>query len=143
MNKEVERVVLNIDNKSAISLCKNLVHHDMSKHIDTKYHYIWQCVEESKIKANYIYTHDQLAYFDQIFESAEILGDARKNKRSSCKNEHIMLKQAIVSNDNQHRYGVVCVCACVLNQCRIWVASCNAVLEARSFARRLCLLWFA
>jgi hypothetical protein len=40
MNEEPERVVLNIDNKSAISLCKNLVHHDMSKHIDTKYHYI-------------------------------------------------------------------------------------------------------
>jgi hypothetical protein len=45
MNKEEERVVLNIDNKSAISLCKNPVHHDRSKHIDTKYHYIREYVE--------------------------------------------------------------------------------------------------
>jgi hypothetical protein len=28
-----------IDNKSAIALCKNPVHHDRSKHIDTKFHY--------------------------------------------------------------------------------------------------------
>jgi hypothetical protein len=40
MNEEHERVVINIDNKSAISLCKNPVHYNMSKHINTKYHYI-------------------------------------------------------------------------------------------------------
>jgi hypothetical protein len=61
MNKEEERVVLNIDNKSAISLCKNPVHHDKSKHIDTKYHYIREYVEESKIEVNYVCTDDQLA----------------------------------------------------------------------------------
>jgi hypothetical protein len=61
INKEKERVVLNIDNKSAISLCKNPVHHDRSKHIYTKYHYIWKCVEESKIEVNYVCTDDQLA----------------------------------------------------------------------------------
>ena len=60
-NREAEQVVLNIDNKSAISLCKNPVHHDRSKHIDTKYHYIRQCVEESKIEVNYVCTNDQLA----------------------------------------------------------------------------------
>jgi hypothetical protein len=54
-------VVFNIDNKSAISLCKNLVHHDRSKHIDTKYHCIRECVEESKIEVNYVCTDDQLA----------------------------------------------------------------------------------
>jgi hypothetical protein len=61
MNKEEEWVVLNIDNKSAISLCKNPVHHDRSKHIDTKYHYIRECVEESKMEVNYVCTDDQLA----------------------------------------------------------------------------------
>jgi hypothetical protein len=62
MNKEEERVVLNIYNKSAISLCKNPVHHDRSKHIDTKYHYIRECVKENKIEVNYVCTDDdQLA----------------------------------------------------------------------------------
>jgi hypothetical protein len=51
INDETEQVVVNIDNKSAISLCKNLMHHDRSKHIDTKYHYIRQCIEESRLKS--------------------------------------------------------------------------------------------
>jgi hypothetical protein len=42
-------------------LCKNPVHHDRSKHIDTRYHYIRECVEESKIEVNYVRTDDQLA----------------------------------------------------------------------------------
>lgn len=39
-NRDLGGVILNIDNKSAISLCKNPVHHDRSKHIDTRFHYI-------------------------------------------------------------------------------------------------------
>jgi len=31
---------LKVDNKSAIALMKNLVHHDRSKHIDVKFHFI-------------------------------------------------------------------------------------------------------
>lgn len=40
LNRDLGGVILNIDNKSAISLCKNPVHHDRSKHIDTRFHYI-------------------------------------------------------------------------------------------------------
>jgi hypothetical protein len=61
MNEEAEKVVLNVDNKFTISLCKNPVHHDRSKHIDTRYHYIRECVEENKIEVNYVRTDDQLA----------------------------------------------------------------------------------
>ena len=60
-DKEAESVVLNVDNKSAIALCKNPVHHDRTKHIDIRYHYIRECVEESKIDINYVCTSDQLA----------------------------------------------------------------------------------
>ena len=60
-DKEPERVVLNVDNKSAIALCKNPVHHDRTKHIDIRYHYIRRCVEEGKIEVNYVCTDDQLA----------------------------------------------------------------------------------
>jgi hypothetical protein len=85
MNKEEEQVVLNIDNNSTISLCKNLVHHDRSKHIDTKYHYIRECVEENKIEDNYICTDDQLG-------STEVLEDARKDRRPSCEDQHTVLR---------------------------------------------------
>jgi len=58
---EVGVPVLKIDNKSAIDLCKNPVHHDRSKHIETKFHYIRDCVEKGKVVVDQISTKDQLA----------------------------------------------------------------------------------
>ncbi|XP_044964339.1 secreted RxLR effector protein 161-like [Hordeum vulgare subsp. vulgare] len=56
-----ERVVHNVDDKSTISLWKNPVSHDRPTDIDTRYGYLRECVEESKIDVNYICTDDQLA----------------------------------------------------------------------------------
>ena len=58
LNRDPDKVVLNIDNKSAISLCKNAVFHDRSKHIDTRYHYIRQCIEEGKVDDEYVSTEE-------------------------------------------------------------------------------------
>jgi hypothetical protein len=52
---------LRIDNKSAIDLAKNPVHHERSKHIETKYHYIRKCVEDGRIVLQQVPTGDQLA----------------------------------------------------------------------------------
>jgi hypothetical protein len=52
---------LNVDNKAAIQLCNNPVHHDRSKHIDTRYHYIRDCVENETVTVSYISTVGQLA----------------------------------------------------------------------------------
>ena len=52
---------MKIDNKSAISLCKKPVHHDKSKHINTRYHYIRDCEEEGKVEVDHVCTEDQLA----------------------------------------------------------------------------------
>lgn len=52
---------LKVDNKSAIDLSKNPIHHDRTKHIDVKYHYIRECVEVEKIVLEQISTGDQLA----------------------------------------------------------------------------------
>jgi hypothetical protein len=60
VGSEVGAPRLYIDNKSAIDLCKNPVLHDRSKHIETKYHYIRDCVEK-KITVEQISTKDQLA----------------------------------------------------------------------------------
>jgi len=43
--EEARAPVLIVDNQSAIALAKNPVHHDRSKHIDTKYHFIRDCVD--------------------------------------------------------------------------------------------------
>jgi hypothetical protein len=50
-----------IDNMSAIQLCKNPVFHERSKHIDTRYHYIRECVQKGKIAVEYVPTGEQLA----------------------------------------------------------------------------------
>jgi hypothetical protein len=41
---QAPKVKLLVDNKSAIALSKNPVHHERSKHIDTRYHFIRDCV---------------------------------------------------------------------------------------------------
>jgi hypothetical protein len=58
---ETESVVLKVDNKSAISLAKNPVFHDRSKHIELKYHFIRDCVETKKIELEFVVTEHQLA----------------------------------------------------------------------------------
>lgn len=49
-----------MDNKSIIAMTKNPVFHDRSKHIDTRYHFIRECVENGKIVINYVHTEEQL-----------------------------------------------------------------------------------
>jgi len=54
-------IKLLMDNMSAIALSKNPVHHDRSKHIDTKFHFIRECIEQGKVEIDHVRTEDQLA----------------------------------------------------------------------------------
>jgi hypothetical protein len=55
------KVKLLVDNKSAIALSKNPVHHDRSKHIDTRYHFVRDCVDKGEVDIGHVSTHEQLA----------------------------------------------------------------------------------
>ena len=59
--KENNVVKLLVDNKSAIALMKNPVFHGRSKHIDTRFHFIRECVEEGQIIVEFIRTDEQRA----------------------------------------------------------------------------------
>jgi hypothetical protein len=59
--KEASSFVLKIDNQSAISLCKNPVFHDRSKHIEVRYHFIRECVEKKQVTVEHLRTEEQLA----------------------------------------------------------------------------------
>lgn len=50
-----------VDNQSAIALSRNPVFHERSKHIDVRYHFIRECVEEGRIAVSYVATERQLA----------------------------------------------------------------------------------
>lgn len=56
-----EMVELRVDNKSALALSKNPVFHERSKHIEIRYHFIRECMENGTISGEFVATKDQLA----------------------------------------------------------------------------------
>ena len=56
LNIKVRPFKLFIDNKSAIALSKNPSQHGRSKHIDTKFHFICDCVEKGYVDIEYLKT---------------------------------------------------------------------------------------
>ncbi|WVZ54430.1 hypothetical protein U9M48_005223 [Paspalum notatum var. saurae] len=52
---------LKVDNQAAIALSKNPVFHDRSKHIDTKFHFIRECLDREQIVLRHTPTELQLA----------------------------------------------------------------------------------
>ncbi|KAH9681844.1 hypothetical protein KPL71_027113 [Citrus sinensis] len=50
-----------VNNKSAIALSKNPVFHDRSKHIDTRYHFIRECIARKEVQIKYVKSQDQAA----------------------------------------------------------------------------------
>jgi len=60
--RKKEAVTLYVDNNSAIALMKNSVFHGRSKHIDTKYHFIRECVERGQIVVRRVCTNVQRAH---------------------------------------------------------------------------------
>ena len=51
---------LNCDNQGALKLAYNPIHHERSKHIDIKYHFIRSEMEKS-VRLNYIPTNDNIS----------------------------------------------------------------------------------
>ncbi|GJR18867.1 retrovirus-related pol polyprotein from transposon TNT 1-94 [Tanacetum coccineum] len=60
------KIPLYCDNKSAIALCYNNVQHSRSKHIDVRYHFIKEQVENGVVELYFVRTEYQLAYIITI-----------------------------------------------------------------------------
>jgi hypothetical protein len=56
-----EALELHVDNMSTIALMKNLVFHDRSKHIQTRFHFSRQCIDDGDIDVQFVRTEDQLS----------------------------------------------------------------------------------
>jgi hypothetical protein len=61
MGRRVQKFKLLVDNKLAIELCKNPIFHERSKHIDTRFHYIRDCVSNGQVDVEHVRTDNQLA----------------------------------------------------------------------------------
>ncbi|GJS04946.1 ribonuclease H-like domain, reverse transcriptase, RNA-dependent DNA polymerase [Tanacetum coccineum] len=59
-HSDEEKITILVDNKSAIALMKNPVFHGRSKHIDTKYHFIRECVGRDDIHVEFKFRSNTL-----------------------------------------------------------------------------------
>ncbi|KAL5730821.1 hypothetical protein ACHQM5_003612 [Ranunculus cassubicifolius] len=59
--KKKKAISILCDNKSAIAMSKNPVHHNRTRHIAIKHHYIRDMVKKGKIEVKYISTEDQVS----------------------------------------------------------------------------------
>ena len=57
---KVQPPTLKVDNRPAIALAKNPVLHDRSKHIDVKFHLLWDCVDGGQLVIEFVESGQQL-----------------------------------------------------------------------------------
>jgi hypothetical protein len=56
-----DHVEICFDNKSTLAFEKNLVFHERSKHIDTRYNFIRECIKKKEVELKYVMSRDQAA----------------------------------------------------------------------------------
>lgn len=62
--KEIQTATeLLIDNQNAIKLANSITHHKLTKHIDIKYHYIRDYINNNRLVLKYVPSKGQLADF--------------------------------------------------------------------------------
>ncbi|GJU10671.1 ribonuclease H-like domain, reverse transcriptase, RNA-dependent DNA polymerase [Tanacetum coccineum] len=83
-HSQEEKITIQVDNKSAIALMKNPVFHGRSKHIDTKYHFIRECIEREDI---------QVEFVSREYQKADILTKALPKIRFLTMRQLIGLKE--------------------------------------------------
>jgi hypothetical protein len=50
-----------VDSSLAITLAKTQVFHDRNKYIDTRFHYLRDCITNKEVEAKYVKTQEQVA----------------------------------------------------------------------------------
>ena len=58
--KVKKSLVLQIDNKSAINVAKNLVLHRMSKHIETRFHFLMEKINQTELEVRHCSSESHL-----------------------------------------------------------------------------------
>ena len=102
--KQWGAIVIQVDNKSAIELAKNGVNHERSKHIDIRFHFIWDHVKEGSVKLLHVASQDQVediftkplpkVLFDKYKKMIDMTdGRSIKFTREFCWNKLINTKQ--------------------------------------------------
>lgn len=79
-----EAVELFCDSESAIALSKNNVHHERTKHVQNKYHFDWEKIEEGIIRVTKIGTlHNPADIFTKVVPVNKMVEPLKKLRLSS------------------------------------------------------------
>ena len=60
-SSKLEPTVIHCDNQSCIKLTENPMFHDKSKHIEMRYHYVWDIIQKKVLSIQYVPTAKQTA----------------------------------------------------------------------------------
>jgi hypothetical protein len=58
---QLKSTKIGVNNKSAIELAKNSVNHERSKHIDVRFHLIWEHIKDEEVRVFHVQNNDQVA----------------------------------------------------------------------------------
>ncbi|KAE8655248.1 hypothetical protein F3Y22_tig00117034pilonHSYRG01564 [Hibiscus syriacus] len=89
-----------LDNRLAIEFAKNHVHHERSKHIDLKFHFIREHVKEKEIELVHVKSEDQTTDIftkplsTRLFEKMRNLLGMKDRRELSLKREGIKMKES-------------------------------------------------
>ncbi|KAK6162091.1 hypothetical protein DH2020_001932 [Rehmannia glutinosa] len=75
--EEKEIPIIFCDNISAINIAQNPVHHNRTKHIEIRHHFLRDCVSKRKIEISFVPSQDQLADIFTKPLSSEIFASIR------------------------------------------------------------------
>ncbi|KAK2974052.1 hypothetical protein RJ640_006244 [Escallonia rubra] len=110
--KQEDATKIYIDNKSAIALAKNPVHHERSKHIDTRFHFIREHVKEQEVELVHVKTHEQVADIftkplkaDMFYYLQKKLGVMTLEDTNLLTITHLPKKQAKRNQSNKNLLG--------------------------------------
>ena len=90
-----EATEIGVDNKLAIELAKNPVHHERSKHIDVHFHFIREHVKEGNVRMSHVASRDQVADIftkplpKELFEKCKMMIGIKDGRDLSLREEFI------------------------------------------------------
>ncbi|GJV53824.1 hypothetical protein Tco_1449565 [Tanacetum coccineum] len=129
---QFNKIPMYCDNKSVIALCCNIVKHSIEKHIDVRYHFIKEHVENGIVELYFVRTKYQLAdiftkkvqlldrkawYEKHISENIKMLSEAKDKTILSRNLNPVAAKQVSLDNDLVHP------------EKRLKIEKCNARIE--------------
>ncbi|GKF81796.1 hypothetical protein Tco_0240398, partial [Tanacetum coccineum] len=97
---ELNNFPLYCDNKSAIALCCNNVQHSRSNHINVRYHFIKEQVENGVIELYFVRTEYQLAdIFSKVLPRERFKFLINKLRMKSMSPDHLKVWQKNLKSD--------------------------------------------